>query len=133
MLTTITATTTVEPELKYTNAGKPFLRIPCAVNYNTLKDGMWEKSHTDYLTITSFKNAETLAELITKGTRILATVDIRTQKNQDGTIYLNTIAREIGVIPKNRTNVMTDTPSAPPQSTSQDETWDTEYGLEPPF
>ena len=95
-----------DPELRFTQSGKPVLGFSLAQNHRR-KDqaGEWQDDGTTWRKVTVWdKKGEHLAEHLSKGMRVIVTGEerIREFEKKDGSkgqsLELN--AREVGIVPK---------------------------------
>ena len=95
-----------DPELRFTQSGKPVLGFSLAQNHRR-KDqaGEWQDDGTTWRKVTVWdKKGEVLAEHLSKGMRVIVTGEerIREFEKKDGSkgqsLELN--AREVGIVPK---------------------------------
>lgn len=95
-----------EPALKFTPQGKPVLEFSLAENHSKKNaQGGWDEDGTTWRRVTIWdKKAETLAEVLKKGDRVIVTGSERLREYQakDGTTgkSLEVNARDIGIIPR---------------------------------
>lgn len=95
-----------EPSLKFTPQGKPVLEFPLAENHSKKnQQGGWDEDGTTWRRVTIWdKKAETLAEVLKKGDRVIVTGSERLREYQakDGTTgkSLEVTAREVGIVPR---------------------------------
>lgn len=96
-----------EPALKFTPQGKPVLEFSLAENHSKKNaSGGWDEDGTTWRRVTIWdKKAETLAEVLKKGDRVIVTGSerLREYTAKDGTQgkSLEINARDIGIIPRN--------------------------------
>jgi single-strand DNA-binding protein len=96
-----------EPALKFTPQGKPVLEFSLAENHSKKNaSGGWDEDGTTWRRVTIWdKKAETLAEVLKKGDRVIVTGSerLREYTAKDGTQgkSLEVTARDIGIIPRN--------------------------------
>lgn len=96
-----------EPALKFTPQGKPVLEFSLAENHSKKnQQGGWDEDGTTWRRVTIWdKKAETLAEVLKKGDRVIVTGSerLREYTAKDGTQgkSLEINARDIGIIPRN--------------------------------
>jgi single-strand DNA-binding protein len=99
-----------EPTLKFTPQGKPVLEFSLAENHSKKNaSGGWDEDGTTWRRVTIWdKKAETLAEVLKKGDRVIVTGSerLREYTAKDGTQgkSLEVNARDIGIIPRNPQN-----------------------------
>ncbi|QMV86349.1 single-stranded DNA-binding protein [Corynebacterium hindlerae] len=102
--TTIVGTVGKDPELKFTNNGKAYTRVGIAWSERVKdRNGNWDDGPTVWVSATVFgKQAENLADSITKGMRVAATGHLKpeTWASQQGeqtvfTMVADTIAPEL--------------------------------------
>ena len=95
-----------DPELRFTQSGKPVLGFSLAQNHRK-KDqaGEWQDDGTTWRKVTVWdKKGEVLAEHLSKGMRVIVTGEerIREFEKKDGSkgqsLELN--ARDVGIVPK---------------------------------
>jgi single-strand DNA-binding protein len=104
-----------DPEKRYTQDGRPVTRFSVAATTRRReRDGEWA-DHTEWFSVTVFgRQAETLAERVTKGTRVYVEgrLESRQYETQNGTkgFSLDVIANE--VIPLDTRQRDGDAPSA---------------------
>jgi single-strand DNA-binding protein len=95
-----------EPALKFTPQGKPVLEFSLAENHSKKNaSGGWDEDGTTWRRVTIWdKKAETLAEVLKKGDRVIVTGSerLREYTAKDGTQgkSLEVTARDIGIIPR---------------------------------
>jgi len=95
-----------EPALKFTPQGKPVLEFSLAENHSKKNaQGGWDEDGTTWRRVTIWdKKAETLAEVLKKGDRVIVTGSerLREYTAKDGTQgkSLEINARDIGIIPR---------------------------------
>lgn len=95
-----------EPSLKFTPSGKPVLEFSLAENHSKKnQQGGWDEDGTTWRRVTIWdKKAETLAEVLKKGDRVIVTGSERLREYQakDGTTgkSLEVTARDVGIIPR---------------------------------
>lgn len=96
-----------EPELRFTNSGKPVLGFSLAQNHRRKdQSGEWQDDGTTWRKVTVWdKKGEHLAEHLAKGMRVIVTGEerIREFEKKDGSgkgqsLELN--AKEVGIVPK---------------------------------
>src|SRR3982751_3714614 len=99
-----------DPEKRYTQDGKPVTRFSVAATTRRKgREGEWE-DHTEWFSVTVFgRQAETLAERITKGTRVYVEgrLESRQYDTQNGGkgFSLDVIANEVlSLDPRQRTD-----------------------------
>jgi single-strand DNA-binding protein len=99
-----------EPTLKFTPQGKPVLEFSLAENHSKKNaQGGWDEDGTTWRRVTIWdKKAETLAEVLKKGDRVIVTGSerLREYTAKDGTQgkSLEVNARDIGIIPRAQQN-----------------------------
>lgn len=99
-----------EPALKFTPQGKPVLEFSLAENHSKKNaQGGWDEDGTTWRRVTIWdKKAETLAEVLKKGDRVIVTGPerLREYTAKDGTQgkSLEINARDIGIIPRAQQN-----------------------------
>lgn len=100
-----------EPELRFTNSGKPVLGFSLAQNHRRKdQSGEWQDDGTTWRKVTVWdKKGEHLAEHLAKGMRVIVTGEerIREFEKKDGggkgqSLELN--AKEVGIVPKMNNN-----------------------------
>lgn len=95
-----------EPALKFTQQGKPVLEFSLAENHSKKNaQGGWDEDGTTWRRVTVWdKRAETLAEVLKKGDRVIVTGSerLREYDAKDGTKgkSLEVTAREVGIVPR---------------------------------
>ena len=95
-----------EPALKFTPQGKPVLEFSLAENHSKKNtQGGWDEDGTTWRRVTIWdKKAETLAEVLKKGDRVIVNGSerLREYTAKDGTQgkSLEINARDIGIIPR---------------------------------
>lgn len=95
-----------EPALKFTPQGKPVLEFSLAENHSKKNaSGGWDEDGTTWRRVTIWdKKAETLAEVLKRGDRVIVTGSerLREYTAKDGTQgkSLEVNARDIGIIPR---------------------------------
>lgn len=95
-----------EPSLKFSNSGKPVLEFSLAENHSKKnQSGGWDDDGTTWRRVSIWdKKAETLAEVLRKGDRVIVTGQerIREWESKDGgkgqSLEVN--ARDVGIIPR---------------------------------
>ena len=95
-----------DPELRFTQSGKPVLGFSLAQNHRKKdQSGEWQDDGTTWRKVTVWdKKGEVLAEHLSKGMRVIVTGEerIREFEKKDGSkgqsLELN--AREVGIVPK---------------------------------
>jgi len=97
---TVVGNLTRDPELRFTQSGKPTVTLGIAVNRRYQVNGEWQEQ-TSYMNVVAWDQlAENIAASLTKGTRILATgrLDIREYTDREGAkrTAVDIIADEIG-------------------------------------
>lgn len=99
-----------EPTLKFTNSGKAVLEFSLAENHSKKnQQGGWDDDGTTWRRVSVWeKKAETLAEVLKKGDRVLVTGQerLREYETKDGGKgqSLELTAREVGIIPRAQQN-----------------------------
>ena len=99
-----------DPELRFTQSGKPVLGFSLAQNHRKKdQSGQWQDDGTTWRKVTVWdKKGEHLAEHLAKGMRVIVTGEerIREYDKQDGSkgqsLELN--AKEVGIVPKQNNN-----------------------------
>ena len=99
-----------DPELRFTQSGKPVLGFSLAQNHRRKdQSGEWQDDGTTWRKVTVWdKKGEHLAEHLAKGMRVIVTGEerIREYDKQDGSkgqsLELN--AKEVGIVPKQNNN-----------------------------
>lgn len=100
-----------EPELRFTNSGKPVLGFSLAQNHRRKdQSGEWQDDGTTWRKVTVWdKKGEHLAEHLAKGMRVIVKGEerIREFEKKDGSgkgqsLELN--AKEVGIVPKMNNN-----------------------------
>ena len=99
-----------DPELRFTQSGKPVLGFSLAQNHRKKdQSGEWQDDGTTWRKVTVWdKKGEVLAEHLAKGMRVIVTGEerIREFEKKDGSkgqsLELN--AREVGIVPKQNNN-----------------------------
>lgn len=95
-----------EPTMKVTSAGKPVLEFSLAENHSKKNaQGGWDEDGTTWRRVTIWdKKAETLAEVLKKGDRVIVVGSERLREftAKDGTQgkSLEVTARDVGIIPR---------------------------------
>lgn len=95
-----------EPALKFTPQGKPVLEFSLAENHSKKNaQGGWDEDGTTWRRVAIWdKKAETLAEVLKKGDRVIVTGSerLREYTAKDGTQgkSLEVTARDVGIIPR---------------------------------
>lgn len=95
-----------EPTMKFTPQGKPVLEFSLAENHSKKNaQGGWDEDGTTWRRVTLWdKKAETLAEVLKKGDRVIVTGSerLREYTAKDGTTgkSLEVTARDVGIIPR---------------------------------
>lgn len=111
MHATIKATIANNPEIKYSQNGTAYIKINLAQNHYRKNEqtGKYEQTGTTWWQITIWgNNAENAAEMLTKGTYILATGQPHTYEYQDHKTGQTRTSLEIeqptiGIIPTSKT------------------------------
>lgn len=82
---TITGRTTSDPELRFTPSGKAVANLSVAVNHRKRNpNGEWEDDGADFYRVDVWdKQAENVAETITKGTEVVVTGTLRSREWDD--------------------------------------------------
>ena len=98
---------TTQPEMRFTSTGKALLSFSVAENHRKRDGNGWQDDGTTFWRITAWeRQAEMLAEVLEKGTRVLVTGTVRAREwEKDGetrTSY-DVTARHVAVIPKTQT------------------------------
>ncbi len=101
---TLTGNTAAEPELRFTPNGKAVATFSVAENHRRKVGTEWQDDGTTWWRVTVWdKQAETLAETLGKGQRVLVVGQIKSREyEKDGekrTSY-DVTARHVAVIPK---------------------------------
>ena len=99
-----------DPELRFTQSGKPVLGFSLAQNHRKKdQSGEWQDDGTTWRKVTVWdKKGEVLAEHLAKGMRVIVTGEerIREFEKKDGSkgqsLELN--AKEVGIVPKQNNN-----------------------------
>ena len=99
-----------DPELRFTQSGKPVLGFSLAQNHRKKdQSGEWQDDGTTWRKVTVWdKMGEVLAEHLSKGMRVIVTGEerIREFEKKDGSkgqsLELN--AKEVGIVPKQNNN-----------------------------
>ena len=95
---------TTQPEMRFTSTGKALLSFAVAENHRKRDGNGWVDDGTTFWRVTVWeRQAETLAEVLEKGTRVLVTGTIRSREwEKDGEKRTNydVTARHVAVIPK---------------------------------
>ncbi len=80
---------TRDPELRYTEEGKPFVDIGLAVNRKWINGQGEQKSSVDYMNITGWNQlAENCANNLKKGDRVMVAARVKYKQNEkDGKKY----------------------------------------------
>jgi single-strand DNA-binding protein len=83
--TTLTGRLTHDPEIRYTQTGKPVTTLEIAENIRTKQpDGTWQNTNTHYWRIQIWdKPAQWATEQLTKGQRIIAIGTLKQHHYQD--------------------------------------------------
>lgn len=134
---TLTGNTAAEPELRFTPNGKAVATFSVAENHRRKNGTEWVEDGTTWWRITVWdRQAETLAETLSKGQRVLIVGQIKSREweDKDGqtrTSY-DVTARHVAVIPKAQQS------QAPAAGGQQGDPWATSGGSdfrndEPPF
>jgi len=97
---TVVGNLTRDPELRFTQAGKPTVTLGIAVNRRYQVNGEWQEQ-TSYMNVVAWDQlAENVAASLTKGARILVTgrLEIREYEARDGgkRQSVDIVADEIG-------------------------------------
>ncbi|HLR97252.1 MAG TPA: single-stranded DNA-binding protein [Jiangellaceae bacterium] len=131
---TITGNTAAEPELRFTPNGKAVATFSVAENHRRKVGNEWQDDGTTWWRITVWeRQAETLAETLGKGDRVLVTGTVRSREwEKDGekrTSY-DVTARHVAVIPKAQQGQQ-----QAPAGGQQGDPWAAgqSFGNEPPF
>lgn len=127
-----------EPNLKFTQSGKPVLEFSLAENHSKKnQQGGWDDDGTTWRRVTIWdKKAEALGEVLRKGDRVIVTGQerIREWTSKDGgkgqSLEVN--ARDVGIIPRvAKTQQAAEDPWGAPLGGSGD--WGNAPASEPPF
>lgn len=75
---------TADPELRYTNTGKPLASFSVACNdrYKDQTTGEWKDGETTFVNVVSWRNGEAINSTLTKGSKVLI-VGSLVQKNYE--------------------------------------------------
>src|SRR5690554_6870139 len=91
-------------ELRFTNAGKAVLSLSVAENHRKRDGNAWVDDGTTWWRVTAWeRQAETLAEHVQKGDRVLVAGTVKSRDwEKDGETRTNydVTARHVGVVPK---------------------------------
>src|SRR5690625_223494 len=92
-------------DLKNTNNGKAVLSLSVADDHNRRQNGEWVKEGTNGWRVTAWeRQAETLAEHVQKGDRVLVTGTVKSREWEDNEgqkrVSYDVTARHVAVIPK---------------------------------
>jgi len=83
---TVVGNLTRDPELRFTQSGKPTVTLGLAVNRRYQVNGEWQEQ-TSYMNVVAWDQlAENIAASLTKGSRVLVTgrLDVREYEARDG-------------------------------------------------
>lgn len=103
---TFTGNLTAAPEMKFSNAGKPFANFTVAENYRKKnQSGEWEDSGAAFWRVTVFGyQAEAVADTLDKGVKVVVSGrgELREYTAKDGTPgkSLECVANHVGVVPR---------------------------------
>ena len=103
---TFTGNLTAAPEMKFSNAGKPFANFTVAENYRKKnQSGEWEDSGTAFWRVTVFGyQAEAVADTLDKGMKVVVQGrgELREYTTKEGTPgkSLECVANHVGVVPR---------------------------------
>lgn len=84
---------TGDPELRYTQAGKPVTTFSVACNDRYKNDqGEWVDGDTTYLTVVCWRNGEAISATLSKGTKVMVSGHLvqrnyETKEGQKRTVY----------------------------------------------
>ena len=97
---TVVGNLTRDPELRFTQSGKPTVTLGLAVNRRYQVNGEWQEQ-TSYMNVVAWDQlAENIAASLTKGSRVLVTgrLDVREYEARDGgkRTAVDIVADEIG-------------------------------------
>lgn len=103
---TFTGNLTAAPEMKFSNAGKPFANFTVAENYRKKnQNGEWEDSGAAFWRVTVFGyQAEAVADTLDKGTKVVVSGrgELREYTTKEGAQgkSLECVANHVGVVPR---------------------------------
>lgn len=103
---TFTGNLTAAPEMKFSNAGKPFANFTVAENYRKRnQNGEWEDSGTAFWRVTVFGyQAEAVADTLDKGMKVVVQGrgELREYTTKEGAPgkSLECVANHVGVVPR---------------------------------
>src|SRR5690554_4747480 len=115
---------TTQPEMRFTNTGKALLSFAVAENHRKRDGNGWVDDGTTFWRVTVWeRQAETLAEVLEKGTRVLVTGTVKSrewEKDGEKRLAYDVTARHVAVIPKAGT-----TAQQTPAGGQQNDPWST--------
>src|SRR5690625_7791574 len=123
-----------QPEMRFTNTGKALLSFAVAENHRKRDGNGWIDDGTTWWRITVWeRQAETLAETLGKGDRVLVAGTVRSrewQKDGEKRTSYDVTARHVAVIPKAQQSQQ-----QAPAGGQQGDPWAAgqSFGNEPPF
>lgn len=117
-----------DPELRFTQGGKAVANFSVAEGHRRRNGQEWEDDGTTWWRVTAWeRQAEMLAENLTKGARVVVTGQVRSREfeheGQTKTSY-DVTARHVGIIPK---------ADQQPRQAPQADAWGAPANDEPPF
>jgi len=112
-----------DPELRFTNSGKAVVNFSVAESHRRRNGNEWEDDGTTWWRVTAWdRTAETLAENLRKGVRVIVSGQVRSREfehnGQQRTAY-DVTARQVGIVPK------ADQQAAQAPSASSGDAWGT--------
>lgn len=115
---TLTGNLTADPELRFTPSGKPLAKLTIACNDRRKNEaGDWVDGDTTFLDVTSWRNAEGIAEQLKKGDAVVVTGQLKSRtyetKEGDKRRAFEVDAANVAKVLRDRPN--TDTWSASPK------------------
>lgn len=101
----ITGNTTADPELRFIPSGQAVLNFNLAENHRKKQGDQWQDDGTTFYRVSVWgKQAETLADHLTKGSRVLVSGRFRggefTSKQGEQVKTYEVTANHVGVVPK---------------------------------
>ena len=97
---TLVGNLTRDPELRFTNSGRPQVSFGLAVNRRCQQNGEWEEQTCFFNVVAWAQLAENVGESLSKGSRVIVTgrLEQRSWETQDGEkrVVIEIVADEIG-------------------------------------
>ena len=122
-----------EPELRFTPNGKAVADFSVAESHSRKVGNEWQDDGTTWWRVTAWDwLAESVAESLHKGQRVVVTGQVRSREWEDNegqkrTSY-DVTARQVGIVPKRDQQA-----AQQPQQAQQGDPWGTPTSDEPPF